>query len=294
MRLTLEAIKVIETIAKTGSFTKAGELLYKAPSTISYTVSKIEEQMGLQFFERNGPHVTLTPIGQILLDEGKPLLSAVSDLESRLNKIAKGVESSIHIAIDAIFPLTNILPLITQFQQSSVATSLTLSREVMMGAWEALLKFRADLIIAVGEGPAGGGYHTYPIGVVPFLFCVAPDHPLTLIDRPLGKNDLLAYPAIVLADSARYMPLRTVGLQEGQQRITVTTLTDKIALQKAGIGHGFLPAPLVQEAIIRGELVTLPVLEAHKEETLYLAWRTADEGLALQWWREALAEHWVR
>lgn len=293
MKLTLDAIKTIDTIAKTGSFAKAAEILHKAPSTVSYSVAKIEAQMGLKFFERNGPHVTLTAMGMVLLEEGRTLLTAATDLETRLHKMASGIETSINVALDAIFPLKTMTSLLQRFQGSAVDTEVNITREVMMGVWEALLKFRADLVVAVGEGPSGGGYHTYPIGVVPFVFCVAPDHPLVTYNKPLTKPDLLAFPAIILPDSARYMPLRTAGVYEGQKRITVSSMEDKLLLQKAGIGHGFLPKSMALPALASGELVELPVMEMHKEETLYLAWRTHDEGLALNWWKSALAEDWI-
>lgn len=293
MKLTLEAIKIIDTIAKSGSFTKASEILHKAPSTISYSVSKIEEQMGIQFFERNGPHVTLTAMGGILLEEGRVLLTAVSDLEERLHKMAKGVEESITIVIDAIFPIEVFYPLLAEFKKSAVSTEVNLIREVLTGSWEALLKFRADLVIAFGEGPTGGGYSTYPIGVIPFVFCVAPNHPLAKIDKELTKQDLLEYMGIVLADSARYFPTHSAGLFEGQKRITVNTLADKIQLQVAGIGHGFLPKHSVKHLLRTGALIEKPVKERHKDATIYLAWRTHDNGLALNWWKEALSENWI-
>lgn len=293
MKLTLEAIKIIDTIAKAGSFTKASEILHKAPSTISYSVSKIEEQMGITFFERSGPHVSLTTMGMVLLEEGRILLTAASDLEARLHKMASGIEVSINIAFDAIFPIALISPLLSKFKASAVDTEVNILREVLTGTWEALLKFRADLVVAVGEGPSGGGYNTYPIGVIPFACCVSPNHPFANAKMPLTKRDLLEHTAIVLADSARYFPLQSAGLFEGQKRITVNTLEDKIQLQVMGLGHGFLPLPSVKHLLRVGSLVEVPVKEIHKEATLYLAWRTHDEGLALNWWREALADNWV-
>ncbi len=288
MKLTLEAIQIIDMIANTGSFAKAAEILHKAPSTISYSVAKIEEQLNIQFFERNGPHVTLTPLGQILLNEGRVLLSAANELESRLQKVAQGVEESITLTLDSVFPIESVTSLIREFKQSSCNTHLNINREVMMGVWESLLQLKSDLIIAAGEGPSGGGYRRSPIGRIDFMFCISPSHPLASVNRVLTKNDLLSYPAIVLADSAQYMPLRTAGLYKEQKRIVVTTLEDKIALQLAAIGHGFIPHTIAQRYIESGQLVTKAVMEEHSSETLYLAWRTNDDGKALNWWKERL------
>ncbi len=52
LKLSLEAIELVDTIARHGSFASAAERLHKVPSTISYAVSKLEEQLGLNLFVR--------------------------------------------------------------------------------------------------------------------------------------------------------------------------------------------------------------------------------------------------
>ena len=76
LKLSLEALEIVETIDRQGSFTAAAERLHKVPSTISYAVSKLEEQLGLALFVRNGPRVALTPAWQEMLKEGRWLLAA--------------------------------------------------------------------------------------------------------------------------------------------------------------------------------------------------------------------------
>ena len=62
-KLTLEAIELVDTIDRHGSFAAAAERLHKVPSTVSYAINKLEEQLGLAVFTRNGPRVSLTPAG---------------------------------------------------------------------------------------------------------------------------------------------------------------------------------------------------------------------------------------
>lgn len=293
MELTLEAIRIIDTIAEVNSYEQASEILQTPAATLIEEIRAIEKKMGLTFFEQREDQLILTSIGELLLEEGRILLGAVTDLEARLQKMAGGVEVELNIVFDELFPLEEIMSLFSRFKNSTVATELNIRREVMMGAWEALLKFRADIIVAVGEGPSGGGYRTYPIGVVPFIFAVAPHHPLAKKEAPLTKHDLLKYPAIMLSDSARTLPKRQRTPHEWEKMITVNRLEDKIALQVAGVGHGFLPKKQAQAYLDAGTLVTREVVQGYREETLYLAWRTHDEGLALNWWKEALAEKWL-
>jgi DNA-binding transcriptional LysR family regulator len=68
-------------LARRGSFSAAAKELFRVPSTISYTVSKLEEDLGVRLFERFGPRVVLTPAGEELLKEGRYLLKAAGDLE---------------------------------------------------------------------------------------------------------------------------------------------------------------------------------------------------------------------
>ena len=91
LKLSLEAIEIVDAIARHGSFAAAASHLNKVPSTISYAVGKLEEQLGMLLFERNGPRVSLTAAGEEMLKEGRWLLGAASDLESRMRQIATGL-----------------------------------------------------------------------------------------------------------------------------------------------------------------------------------------------------------
>ncbi|CAN5516761.1 hypothetical protein BH09PSE5_BH09PSE5_22410 [soil metagenome] len=158
----------------------------------------------------------------------------------------------------------------------------------MTGTWEALRDGRADIVVAAGDGPAGGGFKAVPVGQLEFIFCVTPTHPLARLNRPLKRNDLLEHTAIVVGDSARLLADRTVGLLLGQNRITVPSMAAKISYQVAGLGHGFLPRASVGAELARGTLIELESEETRPLESFWLAWRLDRSGEALKWWRERL------
>jgi len=55
LKLSLDALQILDAIDRRGSFAAAGKALHKVPSTISYTVAKLEEDLGVQLFDRVGP-----------------------------------------------------------------------------------------------------------------------------------------------------------------------------------------------------------------------------------------------
>jgi DNA-binding transcriptional LysR family regulator len=91
-----------------------------------------------------------------------------------------------------------------------------------------------------------------------------------------------------VADSVRLLQARTVGLLFGQDTLTVPDMQTKYDFQVAGLGFGFLPEAWARPAIESGRLVAKKVEEPKPDETMFMAWRTGEEGAALKWWRERL------
>lgn len=287
LKISLDALVAVDTIARRGSFSAAAKELCRVPSTISYTITKLEEDLGVKIFERFGPRVTLTQAGEELLKEGRYLLKAAGDLESRVCRVASGWEMQLTIAMDSMLAPTGLLPDLDDFYKVADQTRVRLLKEELSGTWETLLDQRADLLVgAAGEGPPGGGYAAEPIGTLSFVFVVAPSHPLAAVTHALGRGDLFDHRAVSVADSARTLNTRTVGLLFGQDALTVPDMQTKYRFQLAGIGFGFLPEAWVRADVDGGRLVEKTVVEPKPDETLYMAWRTGDDGAALRWWRE--------
>lgn len=291
LKLSLDALQILDAIDRRGSFASAGKELHKVPSTISYTVSKLEQDLGVQLFDRIGPRAHLTEAGVALLDEGRHLLRAARELEMRVRRVASGWEAELTVAVDSLFQPALLAEDVRAFSAVAEQTRIRLISEALSGTWEALLDRRADLLVgAAGEGPSGGGYVVEPLGVVRFVFAAAPGHPLAALPEPLGREQLAAHCAIAVADSARRLLPRTVGLLMGQETVTVPDTVSKFRLQCAGLGFGFLPEPYVQAAVAQGRLVVRQVEEPKPDETFWLAWRTGEEGAALRWWRERMRQ----
>ncbi len=291
LKLSLDALEIVETISRKGSFAGAAKELFRVPSTISYTVSKLEDDLGVRLFDRFGPKVALTAAGKELLKEGRYLLRAAGDLESRVRRVASGWETELAIGMDSMLGPAGLQPDIEAFYAVADQTRLRLVREVLSGTWDALLDRRVDLLVgAAGEGPSGGGYTAEPIGTSGFVFAVAPGHPLAAAGHPLDKSDLLPYRAVAVSDSARQLGARTVGLLFGQDSLAVPDMETKYAFQLQGLGFGFLPEAWARPAIDAGLLVEKAVVEPKPDETFYLAWRSGEEGAALTWWLRRMRE----
>lgn len=287
LNISIEALEVIDAIARKGSFAAAAESLYRVPSALTYTVKKLEDDLGLLIFDRSGHRAFLTAAGKELLKEGRQLLDATQALESRVKRIATGIETDISIAISDLFADTAILKIIELFYQQDFGTRIKLSKEVFGGSWDALTSGRADISIgAPGDMPSGGGLATKLIGQLNFVFAVAPHHPLANQPEPLNNLDIIQYRSVAAADSSRNLPPRTSGILSGQDVLTVHNMQSKVEAQIRGIGVGYIPQKLAEYHASIGMLVIKEVHQAKTTAPTYLAWRNNPArkiGKAQQW-----------
>jgi DNA-binding transcriptional LysR family regulator len=287
IKVSIEALEVIDAIARKGSFAAAAESLFRVPSALTYTVRKLEEDLGVSLFDRSGHRASLTKAGTELLKEGRFLLDAAQTLECRVKKIATGVETDIGIAISDLFNHTAVLNLLNEFYQQGFGTRVKLMREVFGGSWDALQSGRADISIgAPGDAPPSGGYASQLLGQLEFVFAVASHHPLAQFAEPLSSNDIIQFRAVAAADSSRNLTPRTSGILSGQDILTVPDMQTKLDAQRIGLGVGYLPMHLAERYANSGELVIKSVSEPKSITPTFIAWRQqpiSEMGKAQQW-----------
>jgi DNA-binding transcriptional LysR family regulator len=289
MKLSLEALEALDAIDRHGSFAAAAKALHRVPSALTYTVQKLEQDLDVLLFDRSGHRAVLTEAGQELLGEGRHLLTAAGSLECRVRQVAKGWEAELVIAVNDLLPRHPLLDLLALFYAEHRDTRLRLTTETLTGCWDALADGRADLVLgASGDPPPRGGFAREHMGEMGFVFAMAPSHPLAAAEEPLPRALRVQHRAVVVADSSRRLPARTVGLLSGQETLTVPDMATKLAAQLAGLGVGFLPTPLAAPHVAAGQLVLRQLEEGNPSEALFLSHRSGHKGRALAWFRERL------
>lgn len=291
MRLSLDAIHVLDAIERNGSFAAAANELHRVPSAITYSVRQLEDGLGVEIFDRKGHRAVLTDAGRELLADGRRLLRAAADLECRVQQVARGWESELRIAFDTLIGIDKLYGIIEEFYRQATGTRLRLAHEVLGGTWDALAGGRADLVIgASGDAPSGRNYATRPLGRVTMLFAAAPFHPVCGEPMPLTDEAIRRHRAVSVADSSRELPPRTVGLLSGQDVLSVPSMEAKAAAQVAGLGIGFLPRWIAEREAQAGRLRILKVAAPRPEGQSVIAWRPGEEGRALKWFVKRLED----
>ncbi|MGB4811433.1 MAG: LysR family transcriptional regulator [Methylophilaceae bacterium] len=288
LKISIESLEVIDAIARKGSFAAAAESLFHVPSALTYTVRKLEDDLGVKIFDRSGHRARLTEAGTELLNEGRHLLDAAQLLELRVKRVATGIETHLTIAVNDIFNTQQLYEILQVFYAQGFGTRIKIIREVFGGSWDALLSGRADIVIgAPGDPPSATGFSSRLLGAIDFVFAVATHHPLAKLSTALVPQDIVQYRSVAVADSSRNLPPRTSGILTGQDVLTVPNADDKLNAQVAGLGIGYLPKKVAEKAAAEGLLVIKPLSEPRAQVLMYLGWRSKG-GKAQAWLIKAL------
>jgi len=294
--LTPEALSMMDTIARTGSFAAAAREMGRVPSALTYSVRQLEDALDVLLFDRSSRQAVLTSAGQELLHEGRRLLQELDAVANRVRRIATGWESELTLAVDdavarrALFDLMEAFYAETTDGGGPPPTRLKLRVEVLAGTWEALLHGQADVAIGVPAEMQSANIRCEAGGELEFAFCVAPHHPLANLPEPLTAAQIAEHRIIAVADSARLLAPRTVGLLPGQDVLTVPSLATKLEAMMRGLGCGSLPVPMVRRHVEAGRLVRKATYEGRRASLMHYAWRDAGQtpGKALAWWLDKL------
>ncbi|MFG6413608.1 LysR family transcriptional regulator [Roseateles sp. DC23W] len=300
--LTPEALSMMDTIARTGSFAAAAREMGRVPSALTYSVRQLEDALDVLLFDRSSRQAVLTAAGQELLMQGRRLLQELDAVANRVRRIATGWESELTIAVDdavarrALFDLMEAFYAEKTDDGSPPPTRLKLRVEVLAGTWEALLHGQADIAIGVPAQLQTSKVLCELGGELEFAFCVAPHHPLAELPEPLSASQIAEHRIIAVADSARLMAPLTVGMLPGQDVLTVPSLATKLEAMLRGLGCGSLPAPMVRRHVEAGRLVRKATYEGRRASAMHYAWRDTDHapGNALAWWLTRLRNETTR
>ena len=288
--ITIEALEILDAIDRRGSFAKAAEELNKATSALSYGVQKLEEQLDITVFQRQGRRSVLTPAGRFILEEGRKILNATSTLAHNAKEVATGWEPRIRIAVESIFSYQVFFEIVHEFLNNHENIEIDVSESVLNGGWEALEQDRVDLIVgAPGPVPLQKGFRAIPLGENNLVPVIAAHHPLAeLSNKPdTLKANLSKFRRVVTHDTSIVNVVRSEGLSMGNQILYVQTNDQKTEAILAGIGIGHLPRHRIQKYLDSRKLITLN-LETKPHDD-FIAWKISNKGKALQTLSQRLA-----
>ncbi len=99
MHLTLQQLKLFESVFRNGSYTRAAEELHLTQPAISIQLKRLESQTGMPLFEQVGKKIFPTPAGKAMYEASQDILSRVSDLSKSIEEIKGHVKGPLQMSV---------------------------------------------------------------------------------------------------------------------------------------------------------------------------------------------------
>ena len=105
-------------VAKMRSFSKASEFLHISQPALSQAIKKIENDIGFKLFNRDKRNIiTLTKIGELLVNDGQPILTALENLNKKISSMVVTNHETLCIGVSSFY-INHLLPqILSAFRQ---------------------------------------------------------------------------------------------------------------------------------------------------------------------------------
>jgi len=95
----LHKLECFLAVSKHGSFTKAAESLFVTQSGLSYTIGRLERELGVRLFSRRGRGVTLTTAGEAFLPGAQECLLAARAAKEAASEVGGLLTGQLSLAV---------------------------------------------------------------------------------------------------------------------------------------------------------------------------------------------------
>jgi len=251
MQLDLNSLEALEAVVRYGGFARAAEHLHKVQSAVSHQVRKIEQQLGLSVFNRDGYRVHLTPAGEAILAEGRRLLAQAEHVRSVARQFTQEWEPTLAIVVDGILPLEPTLAAMRALATAHVPTRIQVRVEFLRGVQSSFEKENGDLML-VTDYAASPYLHEEPLPAMDCILCAARSHRLARAKR------------VSLAQLQEHVELSVQHSSEEQgydrhlfgceRAFFLSSHHTKKEALLMGVGFGWMPLYLVHKELRAGTL----------------------------------------
>ena len=194
--MNLKQIEYALAVAETGSFTRAAERCHVVQSALSHQIARLEEQLGVQLFERSSRWVRLTAAGEAFVPSARTALEAARRIADEVAAACGELRGRLSIGEISSLTELDLVDLLAGFHHQYPQVDIRWLQgksEVMIGD---VRERRMDVaFIGVWPGESLEGVEWRLLAKEELMAVLPPEHPL-VIHKRLSLADLEDQPLV--------------------------------------------------------------------------------------------------
>ncbi len=272
--MELRQLKTFQTVAHLMNFNRSAEVLNYAQSTVSAQIKLLEEELGVQLFDRLGKRIMITEAGQKLvryaqkmLDMEKEARAEILEFEEPQGTLSIRAPQSVstYLLPSVLCRFKDLYPK-AGFDISSCAF-YTLQHELRTGI--------TDVAFLLTESINASDLSSEILRIEPLVMVSEPDHPLS--KKAAVSIGNLEDESFLLPkhDCSYKMQFEQMLTEEKMKSVTIMDFNSIEAIKKCvskGLGLTVLPEIAVKKEIHRKQLSIIPWAGDIMETAVLMIW----------------------
>ncbi len=260
MHLTLQQLKLFESVVRNSSFTRAAQEMHLTQPAVSIQVKRLESQAGVPLLEQMGKKIFPTAAGKVVYDAAQAILGRLGDLKDEIESLKGDIQGPLQISV--VTTGKYFMPhLLGHFLQTYPRVEPSLKFTNRARVVERLMENLDDFVV-MGQIPEDERLVSYPFLENILGFVAPPGHPLAgreklaleeviqarFIGREVGSGTRLALDRLLEERGLQAEPYMELGSSEAIKQAVV-----------AGLGIAVLSLHSLRLEQAAGKLVVLDV-----------------------------------
>ncbi len=285
--MTLTELRYIVAVARERHFGRAAEACFVSQPTLSVAIRKLENELDVRLFERGGSEVSITPIGQEIVEQAQRVLEQAAAIREVAKRGKDPLAGPLRLGV--IFTIAPYLlpPLVRQVIAATPQMPLLLQEQLTVKLLDMLRNGELDAAILAEPFP-DHGLAVAPLYDEPFVVAVPAGH--RLADGPPVRSEAIKDETMLLLGTghcfrdhvlevcpefARFSPAAE-GIRRSFEGSSLETIKHMVA---SGMGITILPRtsvplqPGAPQPDVPGRISYVPFCEPVPSRRVVLAWR---------------------
>ena len=236
-------LSIVQQVEKQGSLTAAAGVLNLTQSALSHSMKKLEQQLGIDVWLREGRSLRLTQAGQYLLAVANRVLPQLDQAESLLRQFAQGERGTLRIGMECHHCYQWLLKIVSPYLSAWPDVDVDVKQKFQFGGIGALFGYEIDLLVTP-DPLYKPGLHFEPVFDYEQVLVVAGCHPFAqqayVKPAQLAGETLITYPVSPERLDVYTQFLAPAGIAPRRHKTIETT---DIMLQMVASGRGVAALP---------------------------------------------------
>lgn len=268
--MNLLHLRYFAELARQEHYTRAAQILCITQPTLSNAIHLLEQELGVQLFEKQGRNICLTRCGEMFY---KSVRQSLDELDVGVDSLRRTRQGGGEIRLGFVRPLgVSFVPeLAARFLKENPGKDIRFSFHsgITGTLLEELSERKLDLVFS-SRPPEKFGFATVPVYRQELVLIVPKDHPLA-DGRCVDLADTAPYPQVCFARGSGLREVvsemyASIGVQ---QKVACETEEEQVVAGLVAKGFGIAAVPYM-ELLLRLDVKILPITNPPWERKFYL------------------------